>query len=52
MSLTQGDILFLLLLYSREEKNVALEQLMDELLESRRQQVSKTEKNSDYYQSS
>ena len=51
-------ILFLLLLYSREEKNVVLEALRDELLaskkslESLRQQVSKTEKNSDYYQSS
>ena len=51
-------ILFLLLLYSRQEKNNALQALSDELLaskkslESLKQQVSKTEKNSDYYQSS
>ena len=47
----------LLLFYSREEKNVALAELRDELLaskkslESLRQEVSKTEKNSVYYQS-
>ena len=51
-------ILFLLLFYFREEKNVALVELRDELLaskkslESLRQEVSKKEKNSDYYQSS
>ena len=51
-------ILFLLLFYSREEKNVALAELRDELLaskkslESLRQEVSKIEKNSDLYQSS
>ena len=51
-------ILFLLLFYSREEKNVALAELRDELLaskkslESLRQEVSKKERNSDYYQSS
>ena len=51
-------ILFLLLFYSREEKNVALAELRDELLaskkslESLRQEVSKIEKNSDCYQSS
>ena len=51
-------ILFLLLFYSREEKNVALAELRDELLaskkslESLRQEVSKKERNLDYYQSS
>lgn len=51
-------ILFLLLFYFREEKNVALAELRDELLaskkslESLRQEVSKKKKNSDGYQSS
>ena len=51
-------ILFLLLFYSREEKNVVLAELRDELvaskksLESLRQEVSKIEKNSDCYLSS